>query len=124
MTFDYFLPFPIFEREGAVVELPLEDVDWEGPVVVVGGEVRVRGGGVTGGQAGVEVDTLHVEIAPSAVHQSSTRVADLQHRPWQIQRGEISSPSYQLVCIRLTFHIYKRCKGPRQTKLYLKTKLN
>ena len=76
------LPFPIFQRECSVVEFPLEDVDWEGPVVVMRREVRVGGGGVAGGQAGVEVDTLHVEITPRTVHQASTRVADLQHRPW------------------------------------------
>ena len=53
-------------------------------------------GGVGGGQTGVEVDTLHVEITARTVHQSSTRVADLQHRPWQRQRGEPTSPLYQL----------------------------
>ena len=93
-----FLPFPIFQRERSVVEFPLKDVVREG-LLVAFREERVWRGGVAGGQTGVEVDTLHVEIAPCAVHQSSTRVADPQHRPWQIQRGEISSPSYQLVCI-------------------------
>ena len=62
-------------------------------------EEGVRGGGDGGGQAGVEVDTLHVEITACTVHQSSTRVADLQHRPCQRQRGEITSPLYQLVRI-------------------------
>ena len=92
------LPFPIFQRECPVVEFPLEEIVREGLVVLLR-EEGVRGGGPGGGEAGVEVDALHVEIAPCTVHQAPTRVADLQHRPWWIQRGEISSPSDQLVCI-------------------------
>ena len=93
-----FLPFPIFERECAVVEFPQEDVVGEG-LDVPRGEEGVGGGGVGGGQTGVEVDTLHVEITARTVHQSSTGVADLQHRPCQRQWGEMTSPLYQLVCI-------------------------
>ena len=44
-------------------------------------EVRVGGGGVAGGQAGVEVDTLHVEVAASTVDHPSTGVHYLQHWP-------------------------------------------
>ena len=63
------------------------------------GEEGVRGGGVGGGQTGVEVDTLHVEITARTVHQSSTGVADLQHRPCQRHWGEMTSSLSQLVCI-------------------------
>ena len=90
-----FQPFSILEREGPVVEGPGEDSVVEGRVLL-DREEGVEGGGVGGGQAGVEVDTLHVEITARTVHQASTRVADLQHRPWQRQRGELTSPLYQL----------------------------
>ena len=79
------LPFPIFQRECSVVEFPLEDVVWEG-LVVVRGEEGVGGGGVGGGQAAVQVDALHVEITPRTVDQPSTGVGNLQHWSCQVSR--------------------------------------
>ena len=54
----------------------------------------MRCGGVGGGQTGVEVDTVHVEVTPRTVHQASTGVGDLQHGSCQVQRDEITSPLY------------------------------
>ena len=51
-------------------------------------------GGVGGGETGVEVDTVHVEVTPRTVHQASTGVGDLQHGSCQVQRDEITSPLY------------------------------
>ena len=72
------LPFPIFQRECSVVEFPLEDVVRE-ELLVVRREEGVGSCGVGGGQTGVQVDALHVEIAPRTVDQPSTGVGNLQH---------------------------------------------
>ena len=79
------LPFPIFQRECSVVEFPLEDVVREG-LLVVRREEGVGGGGVGGGQTGVQVDALHVEITPRTVYQPSAGVGDLQDWSCQIAR--------------------------------------
>ena len=47
--------------------------------VLLDWEEGVGGGGVGGGEAGVEVDALHGEVAPCTVHQSPARVDYLQH---------------------------------------------
>ena len=75
------LPFPVLEREGPVVEGPAEDGVLEGGVVL-DREEGVVCGGVGGGEAGVEVETLHGEVTPRAVHQAAAGVHDLQHWAW------------------------------------------
>ena len=72
-----FQPFSILEREGPVVEGPGEDSVVEGRVLL-DREEGVEGGGVGGGQAGVEVDALHGEVAPGTVDQTPGGVDYLQ----------------------------------------------
>ena len=75
------LPFPIFQRECSVVEFPLQDVVGEGLLVLLR-EEGMWCGGDGGGQTGVQIDTLHAEVAPRTVHQASAGVGDLQHWSW------------------------------------------
>ena len=75
------LPFPVLERERPVVEGPAEDGVLERGVVL-DREEGVVCGGVGGGEAGVEVETLHGEVTTSAVHQAAAGVHDLQHWAW------------------------------------------